>query len=266
MPSRPGPDACGIHARHRAAARPQPRRPAACRHWRTRTDGAAPRAVLLFGRRVPASNAWWRARSTTAGHVARTAPAATAPTIRCNFDTAGRIAAGELDAARSLHAWRAALPARGRRKARPIDWLLWWDNALLHASGRNCPTRCCCWSLADPRDMLLDWLQRAPYAASPSNRLPRPLHWLARRSRSARDPDRRRPVPASRTAHRRDRGRCRRACGRRWRSTGTRDAAAARARAGYAIPSGHWRHYREALAEPFALLTPVAQRLGYPET
>ena len=32
------------------------------------------------------------------------------------------------------------------------------------------------------------------------------------------------------------------------------------------FPAGHWRHYAKALAEPFALLAPVAKRLGYPET
>ncbi len=32
------------------------------------------------------------------------------------------------------------------------------------------------------------------------------------------------------------------------------------------FPAGHWRHYREAFEEAFAMLTPVAVRLGYPET
>jgi hypothetical protein len=31
------------------------------------------------------------------------------------------------------------------------------------------------------------------------------------------------------------------------------------------FPAGHWREYRQALAGPFALLAPVARRLGYPE-
>jgi Flp pilus assembly protein TadD len=31
------------------------------------------------------------------------------------------------------------------------------------------------------------------------------------------------------------------------------------------FPAGHWRHYREAFAQAFAMLTPVAVRLGYPE-
>jgi hypothetical protein len=34
---------------------------------------------------------------------------------------------------------------------------------------------------------------------------------------------------------------------------------------GHGFPAGHWRVYAKALAEPFALLTPVARRLGYPE-
>ena len=33
---------------------------------------------------------------------------------------------------------------------------------------------------------------------------------------------------------------------------------------GQRLPAGHWRHYRESLAEEFALLAPVAARLGYP--
>ncbi|HWR95954.1 MAG TPA: tetratricopeptide repeat protein [Arenimonas sp.] len=31
------------------------------------------------------------------------------------------------------------------------------------------------------------------------------------------------------------------------------------------FPAGHWRHYRDAYGEAFAMLTPVAVRLGYPE-
>ena len=31
------------------------------------------------------------------------------------------------------------------------------------------------------------------------------------------------------------------------------------------FPAGHWRQYAQALAGPFATLTPVAVRLGYPE-
>jgi hypothetical protein len=31
------------------------------------------------------------------------------------------------------------------------------------------------------------------------------------------------------------------------------------------FPAGHWRAYAQALAEPFALLAPVARRLGYAE-
>ena len=30
------------------------------------------------------------------------------------------------------------------------------------------------------------------------------------------------------------------------------------------FPTGHWRKFQGALGDAFALLTPVAQRLGYP--
>ena len=33
---------------------------------------------------------------------------------------------------------------------------------------------------------------------------------------------------------------------------------------GTRFPTGHWRNYREAFAEEFARLAPVAARLGYP--
>jgi hypothetical protein len=31
------------------------------------------------------------------------------------------------------------------------------------------------------------------------------------------------------------------------------------------FPAGHWRHYRQALGDAFAVLAPIAQRMGYPE-
>jgi hypothetical protein len=31
------------------------------------------------------------------------------------------------------------------------------------------------------------------------------------------------------------------------------------------FPAGHWRHYKDAFAEAFAVLTPLATRLGYPK-
>ena len=31
------------------------------------------------------------------------------------------------------------------------------------------------------------------------------------------------------------------------------------------FPAGHWRNYRDAFAEAFAVLTPLSVRLGYPQ-
>lgn len=181
-----------------------------------------------------------------------------------NYNTIPALASGELSGAQMVTEWRAQLPARGYAEGHIIDWLLFWDNALLLGMRPQLPEAVLVIALRDPRDMLLDWLafgSPMPFA------LVSPQHaasWLAavlnqvaslheqdlfphrliRMDDIAEDPvgvvaalsqalGVVMPVPdAFGQAH---------------------------------FPAGQWRDYADALAEPFAMLAPVAKRLGYPE-
>ena len=160
--------------------------------------------------------------------------------------------------------WRDALPGRGISDGQVIDWLLFWDNVLLHALRAHLPEATLLLAVRDPRDMLLDWLAfgaPVPLAmASPTvaaqwlagilNQLAALHehdlypHCLLRLDEAIDDP--------------------------RALSTLVGGAlglelpvAPAGALGPKRFPAGHWQVYADALAEPFRLLTPVARRLGY---
>ena len=181
-----------------------------------------------------------------------------------NYNTIPGLAAGELVGAEVAAQWRAQLPSRGFVEGHIIDWLLFWDNALLMSLRPNLPEAVVVIALRDPRDMLLDWLafgsplsfaltspkQAASWMAVVLNQVAtlheQELfpHRMIRMDEIAEDPaglvaalahslEITMPVPASfGQAH---------------------------------FPAGHWRDYADVLAEPFAMLAPVAKRLGYPE-
>lgn len=73
-------------------------------------------------------------------------------------DCAAALAAGTLTAESVVEGWRQALPRRGVQGAAFIDWLRWWDNALLLALRPHLQGALLLIALRDPRDMLLDWL------------------------------------------------------------------------------------------------------------
>ncbi|MFC5570880.1 tetratricopeptide repeat protein [Lysobacter yangpyeongensis] len=180
------------------------------------------------------------------------------------YGTPQELLDGRLDGAYLVSQWRAALPQRGIADGQVFDWLLWWDNALLHALRPHLPEAVVMFAIRDPRDMLLEWLA---FDSPQRFQLPSPevaAQWLAaslaqiaelhegdlfphrllRLDDIAYDP------PAL--------------------------AAAVGAALEIALPPlpalgirhfapGHWRDYAGPLAEAFALLTPVAVRLGYPE-
>ena len=182
------------------------------------------------------------------------------------FDSAQALRDGSLDPAATIAQWRDALPARGRRDSNIFDWLLWWDNAFLAALRPHLPEALLLVVLRDPRDMLLDWLAfggPVPYA------LPSPAEgarWLAA------------GLEQVATLHEGDLFPHRLV---RLDGIETDSAAIAKAVAESLdiplpaaqqgqlgaphFPAGHWRAYAEPLAEAFAVLTPVARRLGYPE-
>ena len=179
--------------------------------------------------------------------------------------TAARLASGELDAAMVVAGWRGVLPQRGLASAEaPIDWLAWWDNALVPVLRDGLPDAVLLLVLCDPRDMLLDWLQRDSFLRHESGTPVQMAAWLAGMLDQVAT-----LLDGNYVAH------------RVVRLDGIADDAAAIASAtGKAMdmvlspapalgpgrfPAGHWREYRDALAEPFAVLEPVARRLGYPD-
>ena len=181
-----------------------------------------------------------------------------------NYDTVAALAAGTLDPAELVSEWGAQRPARGYLEGHIIDWLVWWDNALLLALRPHMPGATLLIALRDPRDMLLDWLAfgaPAPFALTSPQSAAGWLavvlnqvatlhekdlfpHRLVRLDDSINDPG---AVAAA-------------------ISTALETNVPAPASFGQAhFPAGHWRDYADALAVPFAMLTPVAKRLGYPE-
>jgi Flp pilus assembly protein TadD len=182
-----------------------------------------------------------------------------------SYYTPRKLNAGELDAVAVAESWRAALPARGL-SGEVIDWLLWWDNALLAVLREQLPQATLLIALRDPRDMLLDWLA---FGAPAPFRIVSPKaaaawlaielnqiallheqdlfpHSLIRIDDIANDPQAlaqvlgdalQAPLPAP---------------------PPTAFGAAH-------FAPGHWRAYADVLADAFAMLTPVARRFGYPE-
>ncbi|RYZ72660.1 MAG: tetratricopeptide repeat protein [Lysobacteraceae bacterium] len=172
---------------------------------------------------------------------------------------------GRLSGRDVVERWRAALPSRDLPGGDVFDWLPWWDNALLVALRPHLREAMLLIAVRDPRDMLLDWLafgSAAPFAfPSPEQA----AEWMANSLNQAAALFEYQWFP-NRVIH--------------TDSIGS-DPQAAAAVLGEALeaelpapasvgpghfPAGHWRHYSQALAGAFAVLAPVARRLGYPES
>ena len=183
-----------------------------------------------------------------------------------SFSTPRRLSTGELDARLAADSWRQELPRRGIEDGQIIDWLVWWDNALLLALRPHLPQLLLLFVIRDPRDMLIDWMAYgapAPFRiASPmaaAGALAIVMNQIALLHEQELFPHRLLRLDGM-----------------------TEDAPRIAKLLGEALqaplpePSsdilgpphfepGHWRAYAEPLAEAFAMLTPVARRLGYPE-
>lgn len=183
-----------------------------------------------------------------------------------NYHTPRRLASGELSAAEVADSWRAQLPQRGLDDAQAIDWLLWWDNSLLRVLRERFAHARLLLALRDPRDMLLDWLA---FGAPAPLRIQSPktaagwlsieLNQLAQLHEDDLFPHRLVKLDEIAT----DAPALVAALSEALRTPLPEVPAAAFGPARF--PPGHWRRYAEALAEPFAMLRPVARRLGYPE-
>ncbi|MFT3670265.1 MAG: tetratricopeptide repeat protein [Pseudoxanthomonas sp.] len=182
------------------------------------------------------------------------------------FSTVERLVSGQADAAALLAGWRATLPSRGARGGNVIDWLVWWDNTLLHALRPHLPQGRLLAILRDPRDMLLEWLAwGAPSMMSiPSVEVA--ATWLAGTLGHLAELLEQQLYPAIAIridGMENDPQRLAAALGE---ALGGASLPVPPQAGGTSFPAGHWRQYADALAGPFATLTPVAVRLGYPET
>lgn len=185
------------------------------------------------------------------------------------YDTVERLGSdGEAspEAAAMVAHWRSLLPQRGIADGNVFDWLLWWDNALLAALRPHLPEAVLMIALRDPRDMLLDWLAfgaPAPLAIESPEAAAR---WLAQTLAQIaylheQDLFPHRLIRLDGIEH--DPAAIAQAAGGALDITVPPVAEAAFGPRRFA--SGEWRQFADALGEAFALLHPVARRLGYPE-
>lgn len=177
-----------------------------------------------------------------------------------------RLASGEFSAEQIVQGWRSQLPARGiGANGAVIDWIPFWDNAWLLALRPQLPRARLLFALRDPRDMLLDWLAFGTPMAMRVTDADSAAQWLAAHLSQIADIIEQDLFPH--TVVRTD------APGEDLERLASRFAEALGVPAFPTpprellgpdrIPAGRWLAYREALAGPFAALTPVAVRLGY---
>jgi len=177
-----------------------------------------------------------------------------------------RLAQGEFTAEQVAGSWVAQLPARGiGANGAVIDWLPFWDNAWLLALRPQLPQARLLLALRDPRDMLLDWLAFGTPLAMRITDADSAAQWLAAHLAQLADVIEQDLFPH--TVVRTD------ALGEDPERLAARFAEALGVPAFPTpprellgpdrIPAGRWLAYRDALAGPFAALTPVAVRLGY---
>jgi tetratricopeptide (TPR) repeat protein len=176
------------------------------------------------------------------------------------FQSIADLQSGAVSPAQVFAQWQAGLAARGIRDGQVIDWLPYWDNQLLLALRAHAPHGMLLIAMRDPRDLLLDWLA---FGARPPLALGTPMvaaEWLARVLGQVATLQEEALYPAQLL-----------------RVDGIHDDPVALAaaigvpapvqpsnqRSQKRFPAGHWRAYADVLAEPFAVLTPIAQRLGY---
>ena len=160
--------------------------------------------------------------------------------------------------------WRQALPSRRLLTRDVFDWLPWWDNALLIALRPYVREGMLVMAIRDPRDTLLDWLafgSAAPFA------MPSPVeaaHWLAAALGQVAALFENQWYP-NRVLRTDDIGNDPRAAAALMGEVIQMRMPAPASVGPAHFPPGHWRRYREPLADAFALLTPIALRMGYPE-
>ncbi|TBR09711.1 MAG: tetratricopeptide repeat protein [Lysobacter sp.] len=218
----------------------------------------------------------WGAPGSMVERLVRTLEVAGAPVLLDRFaaqppvdplqrlETPANLVEGSADGAYLVAQWRAALAGRGVEGPTVFDWLPAWDNALLLALRPHLPEALLLIALRDPRDMLVDWLAhgsplpvRFSDAASAATWLSELLEQVAELHEQALFPHR-----------------LLRLDGITDDPTGLAQVLAdaleldlpvptPRQLGPARLPAGHWRRFAGVLDEAFAIVTPVAQRLGY---
>lgn len=175
------------------------------------------------------------------------------------------LSSGGLSSVQFHEEWQRGLHARGIEGEAVIEWLGWWDNAFLRVLRPHLPDAALLFVVRDPRDMFLEWLAHGAPAQLAIPSLPQAAAWMAANLAQVVDVVH---APLHRAA-------LLKIDGIESDPNGLSEALAGvlggkvvvpSAPRANLLPAGHWRNYAEALAEPFAMLTPVAMRLGYPET
>ncbi|MDI9247406.1 tetratricopeptide repeat protein [Stenotrophomonas sp. RS-48] len=181
-----------------------------------------------------------------------------------NYHTLQDLASGVLTPERLVQRWREQLPARGVQGDTIIDWLLWWDNALLWALRPQLPQGRLLIVLRDPRDMLLDWVAYGAAAPLAMTSLAEAGEWLARALAQVATLNEEDLYPhvLLRIDHI---GNDAQAMAELLGRLFERPMPVAAQLGVPRFPPGHWRHYRDVMSAAFAQLTPIAVRLGYPE-
>src|SRR5690606_29322073 len=181
-----------------------------------------------------------------------------------NFLTLQRLANGSLTPEQLVQQWREQLPSRGIADGNVIDWLLWWDNALLWALRPQLPEGRLVIVLRDPRDMLVEWLALGAPAPLALTTLDEAAQWLARSLEQVaelHEQDLYTHLIVRTDAVVNDAA----AMGALLEQAFGLRFPPVRSLGPATINAGHWRKYAQVLAGEFAKLTPVAVRLVYPE-
>ena len=181
-----------------------------------------------------------------------------------NYKTLQRLATDELDPVELVQQWRDQLPARGIQDGNIVDWLLWWDNALLWALRPQLPEARLVVVLRDPRDMLIEWLALGAPAPLALTSVQQAAEWLARvmvQVAILHEQD----LYPSMLLRIDDAANDPRTMAELMQHAFNLPFPQLRSLGPTTIEGGHWRKYADVLAPAFALLTPVAVRLGYPE-
>jgi tetratricopeptide (TPR) repeat protein len=181
-----------------------------------------------------------------------------------SYFTPARLLSGELTGEALIADWRTTLKQRSVDTG-VVDWLISWDNALLHALRPHLPEALLIVAVRDPRDALIDWLAFGSPAPLGLDDLDTGAAWLAGLFAQIADLHEQDLYPSrliSMDAIKDDAGAVAQALGQALGAQLPLPPSSGARR----FPEGHWRHYAQALAGPFAALTPVAVRLGYPET